>query len=320
MGSLGDVDARHLSALVAVVEEGTFARAAATLGFTQSAVSQQIAQLERAAGVSVFDRQPGPRPVRLTPAGRSVLAFARRSLAAVAEMDGELDRLRRGVTGRLVIGTFQSFSSEILPAIVGTMRRDAPEVDLVLVETDDVTVLRRDVLAGDTDLAFTIETDGDPMLRTELLGLDPFVVIAPVAEATGSTATPADLDGRVFVGQALHDTCQLMIDDRLAGIGVRPEYGFRFHDNGAVQSMVRSGMGWSVMPSLAVNHDDPGIVVLELDPPIAPRSVHIIRARDRTLPGAAERFVEIAREVSSRSLADPDVADDASVGAPGGVA
>jgi len=69
MITLHDVELRQLAALVAVVEEGTYARAAARVGFTQSAISQQIASLEKSAGITVFDRPKGPKPVELTPAG-----------------------------------------------------------------------------------------------------------------------------------------------------------------------------------------------------------------------------------------------------------
>ena len=69
MASLRDVDARNLAALLAVVDEGTFAKGAKALGFTQSAVSQQIAALEKAAGLPVFDRPKGPRAAELTAAG-----------------------------------------------------------------------------------------------------------------------------------------------------------------------------------------------------------------------------------------------------------
>ena len=80
---LRDLELRHLAALVAVADEGSFARAATALGFTQSAVSQQIAALEKVVGLPVFDRPKGPRPAELTPAGRLLLTHARRTLAGI---------------------------------------------------------------------------------------------------------------------------------------------------------------------------------------------------------------------------------------------
>ena len=79
------IELRHLAALDAVAETGTFGRAAARLGYTQSAVSQQISALEKAIGGAVFDRPGGPRPVRLTPLGKLVLGHAR-DLATVEDL------------------------------------------------------------------------------------------------------------------------------------------------------------------------------------------------------------------------------------------
>ena len=78
---LRDLELRHLAALDAVATEGTFGRAALRLGYTQSAVSQQIAALERLVGAALFDRPGGPRPVELTPLGDLLLEHALARLA-----------------------------------------------------------------------------------------------------------------------------------------------------------------------------------------------------------------------------------------------
>lgn len=306
--SLHDLEIRHLAALVAVADEGTFARAATALGYTQSAVSQQIAALEKAVGLPVFDRPRGPRPAELTPAGRLLLTHARRTLAGVDAAAEELDRLRRGVTGRLVIGTFQSVSSEILPGVVGRMRTEAPEVDIGLFETDDQSALVEGLLADELDLAFTVDVGDEDRISSELLGYDPFVVLVRAGEAPGAVATPADLSDHPLIGQPTGNVCQLLIDARLADAGIRPDYVFRSQDNGAVQGMVRSGMGRAIMPLLAIDPDDPGIEVLRLEPPIPPRTIQLSRRAGRSLPPAADRFAEIAREVGAEVLQPQPVA------------
>ncbi|MDE0801855.1 MAG: LysR family transcriptional regulator [Acidimicrobiales bacterium] len=304
MSALRDVDIRHLAALAAVVDEGSFAKAAAALGFTQSAVSQQIAALEKAAGLPVLDRPRGPKAAELTPAGELLLEYAREVLARVEEMDDELDRLRRGITGRLVIGTFQSVSGKLLPTIIGRMRAEVPDVDIRLFETDDQTALLRGVLDDELDLAFTVDPEGAGT-ESRFLGFDPFVVIAAAGELPGPTASHADLNGHPMIGQPADNVCQRLIDRRLDQAGVVPDYVFRSADNGAVQGMVRSGMGRSVAPYLAVDPDDPGIDVLELDPPVTPRSIHLTRRAGRTLPPAADTFADISAEIGADVL-QPD--------------
>jgi len=296
-----DLELRHLAALVAVADEGSFGRAAAALGYTQSAVSQQIAALERAAGLPLFDRPRGPRAAELTPAGQVLLAHARRTLAGLEAAADELDRLRRGVTGRLVIGTFQSVSAEILPAVVGRMRAEAPTVDIALFETDDQTALVDGLVADELDLAFTVDASDD-RLDHERLGEDPFVVLVRADDAPGPVATAADVSDHPLIGQPAGNLCQVLIEQGLRDAGIRPDYVFRSQDNGAVQGMVRSGLGRAIMPLLAVDAADPGIAVLPLDPPLPPRTIQLSRRAGRSLPPAADRFAGIARDVAAEVL------------------
>src|SRR5918992_3496664 len=108
-----EVELRHLAALAAVADEGSFGRAASRLGYTQSTVSQQIAALERAVGGPVFDRPGGPRPVRLTPLGSVVLERGRDVLAKADQLSTAIDRFKAG-DGRIDIATFPSVSNVIL--------------------------------------------------------------------------------------------------------------------------------------------------------------------------------------------------------------
>ncbi len=116
--SFADLDLRHLRALMAVAEEGSFIDAAYRLGVSQAAVSQQIAGLERAVGQRAFDRPGGPRPVTLTPAGRALLAHAEQVMATLEAAERELGDLASGTGGRLTIGTYQSVSVQLLPDVV----------------------------------------------------------------------------------------------------------------------------------------------------------------------------------------------------------
>ena len=308
MPNMRNANPGQLAALVAVVEHGTFAAAGDALGFTQSAVSQQIAQLERACGTPVFDRPKGPRPAELTQVGLTVVEFARRSLDRIDQMDDRLQSMERGISGRLTVGTFQSASAELLPNIVAQMRRELPEVDVRLDETDDLDELVRDVLQDETDLAFTVDITEDPRLEIEVLGRDRFVVLAPADQTelavtvAGPVVTAEELNRSTLIGQPDSHTGQRMIDERLISAGIRPDFAFRFQNNAAVQSMVRSGMGLAVMPSLAIDANDPGTRVLEIEPRLAPRVIQLIRRTGRTLLPAAHQFAAIAHSSSAQLL------------------
>src|SRR4051795_8285536 len=109
------VELRHFAALQAVATEGSFGRAAHRLGYTQSAVSQQIAALERIVGEQLVERPGGPRPVSLTEAGQLLLRHAESIVARMQAAQADLHALRAGEAGTLRIGTFQSAGARVLP-------------------------------------------------------------------------------------------------------------------------------------------------------------------------------------------------------------
>src|SRR5438270_6018787 len=112
------VEARHLAALQAVAEESSFSRAAERLGYAQSAVSQQIAALEKVVGLRLVERPGGPRPVSLTEAGRVLSHHADHIQARLGAARADLDALAAGVAGTVRVGTFQSAGARILPAVL----------------------------------------------------------------------------------------------------------------------------------------------------------------------------------------------------------
>ena len=144
---LRDVEIRQLRALAAVAEEGSFGRAAERLGFTQSAISQQIAGLERAVGDKVFDRPGGPKRVELTPIGSVLLDYARSLLGELQVAEDRLRSLRAGEVGRLVVGSFQSVSVNVLPEVVGHLRKERPGLTVRCIEDDENDLLIARLLA-----------------------------------------------------------------------------------------------------------------------------------------------------------------------------
>jgi len=302
MSGLRAIDVRQLTTLVAVAEEGSFGRAAAALGFSQAAVSQQVAALEKVVGMKLFDRPGGPRAAVLTPAGRLLLEHAHAVLARLDQAGRQLADLAAGLGGRLDVGTFQSASVALLPAVVAQLRREAPEVDIVLHETDVNDDLLRGLLSGELDVAFVLGPLEDPRVDVTHLCDDPFVAVTPAdgctLSSTGKTGAMrlAGLDGFPVIGQNADDSCQVLIDDGLKARGVTPRYVFRSNDNAAIQAMVTAGMGAAVMPLLAVDHDDPTVHIHALRPPLEPREICVAVRSDRTQAPAALRLVELARE------------------------
>src|SRR2546428_12904389 len=124
------LELRHLIALKAVSDEGSFGRAAKSLGYTQSAISQQIATLERIVGEHLIDRPGGPRPVSLTEAGSLLLKHAEAITARLQAAQADLSALRAGDTRPLRVGTYQSGGAKGPPPLVREDPARGPRVDI----------------------------------------------------------------------------------------------------------------------------------------------------------------------------------------------
>jgi molybdate transport repressor ModE-like protein len=128
------VEVRHFAALDAVAREGSFGRAADRLGYTQSAVSQQIATLEKIVGETLVERPGGPRAVSLTEAGKLLLRHAEAIVARLDAAKADISALRAGETGTLRIGTYQSVGARVLPGVMRRFMADWPGIELGLSE------------------------------------------------------------------------------------------------------------------------------------------------------------------------------------------
>ncbi|MET8076873.1 LysR family transcriptional regulator [Streptomyces sp. NPDC005303] len=297
---MSNIELRHLAAMAAIAEEGTFGRAAARLGYTQSTVSQQIAALERSVGGPVFDRPGGPKPVRLTPLGSVVLDHGRAVLAKAEALADAVDRFRAG-DGRIDIGTFQSVSNVILPSLVRRLRDEHPGCDIRLSEEEP-----EQPRIGDLDLLFYDgRVDGD-VERRKLLD-DPYLLVAATGTFPEGPVSPARLDGAPMVAWPL--TCdQPLMEQAVARSGARPQIVFRTAVNDTLLSMVRAGLGSALLPWLAVRGadvaSDDRLRVHALRPSLPSREIYLHWQAGRIHSPLAARAVEIAVEVAA-GLAPP---------------
>jgi DNA-binding transcriptional LysR family regulator len=173
------IDVRRLRLLLELTRRGTITAVADALAYTPSAVSQQLAALEREAGVPLLERTG--RRVTLTPAGGVLARYAESVLAVLEEASAALAATRDSLHGPLRIGAFPTAARTILPAALVALGRDHPAVELMVTELDPVAV--PDALrAGTLDVALTftydyVPTPPDPALDTEPL-LDETVFLA----------------------------------------------------------------------------------------------------------------------------------------------
>jgi DNA-binding transcriptional LysR family regulator len=254
-------------------------------------VSQQIAALERTVGGPVFDRPGGPRAVRLTPLGQIVLHRGRQLLRGADDLTNAVERFQAG-DGRIDIGTVQSVSTVILPALVSRLRDEYPDCVVKLSEGEP-----EDPRIGDLDLLFYDGLVDDDVESAKLLD-DPYVLVARPGDFGDGPVPLAELKGRPMV--AWPATCDQPVMERaLRSSGAQPRIVFRSANNETLLSMVRIGLGCAVLPRLAVAgvEGDAHLQVHPLDP--APwREIHLHWPSGRSLSPLATRAIELACEIA----------------------
>lgn len=303
-------EVRHFAALQAIAAEGSFRGAAVRLGYTQSAVSQQIAALERIVGQRLINRPGGPRPISLTEAGLVVLRHAEAILARIHAAQADLNALSAGVGSVLRVGTYQSVGSSVLPAVMREFVSAWPDLDIRLTETSNDDDLLPAIEQGELDVAFGVYPLPDGPFESAELMSDPYVLVvqadSPLAIA-GRPPSLGDIARLPLIGfRYCRSTAR--VEESLGAQGLRPNYIFRSEDNGTVQGLVAAGMGVALVPRLTVEAADPRIAIVDLEGWIPPRRIAIVWHRDRYSSPAARAFIETAQRVCERlSTGNPDV-------------
>lgn len=287
------MEVRHLRAFMAVAREQSFSRAADELGYTQSAVSQQLLALERIVGASLFTRAPGGRrPVQLTQSGQALLPHARALLARALAARADLATVCLGELSTIRIATIQSFAVRILPEILACFRADHPTVHVAVQEATSIVQLADAVESAEVDIGFAAApTRAGPFSILELL-TDPYVLAFCVDQPVRSLR---ELHGRRIYGVSGCDS-DLLIEQRLLADGIVPTSSERFADNVLIQALVAAGEGVAVVPLLTIDPTDARIAV-EPVPELPPRRVAATIHTDRRLPYPATSFIDVARRV-----------------------
>ena len=301
------VELRHLAALEAVSREGSFGRAATALGYTQSAVSQQIATLERIVDEKLVDRPGGPKAVSLTEAGRLLLRHAEAIVARIAAAQADLTALRDGEAGTLRVGIYQSIGQRILPELMRRFAASWPLVDVALTESASDEELLELVERGELDLTFAdLPLTEGPFEFVELLR-DPWLLVVPADSPLADRPTPLPLREIANLDLIGFRQCRSMT--QIEAALRRPiEFVFRSDHNGTVQGLVGAGVGAALLPSLAVDPNDEATRQIELGANVPPRLIAVAWHRDRHKSPAARAFTELATAVCAELDAELQLA------------
>ncbi|NMO19654.1 LysR family transcriptional regulator [Pyxidicoccus fallax] len=292
---------RQLQYFVAVAEALSFRKAAERCHVSQPSLSAQIAQLEGALGVQLFERDR--RRVLLTPVGLELVERARRLLVEVDALTEAAKRAGDPLSGTLRLGVIPTVSPYLLPAVAPTLRKRFPRLTVRWLE-DKTEVLVRDLDRGALDAALVaLEAEvGD--VESAVLAEDPFFLVTPRDHPLGQKkgeATPAELrgqdvllldEGHCFRTQAL----------ALCSRARAHELEFRATSLPTLTQMIASGAGISLLPALAVATEvkRSDLKVRPFAEPVPKRTLALVWRKRSPFTGALKEVAGAMREAWPR--------------------
>lgn len=294
----------QLRLFLAVVDHRTVAAAAAALGYTPSAVSQQLGGLEQACGVPVFERVG--RGLRLSDAGRVLVDHARAmidaaesALAAVARVDGAVEGLVR-------LAAYESVASTLVRPLLSTVRERHPGLEVHIRQMDPDDSLPA-LVRGDIDLAFTVDYPHAAVAPTPGLHLwnithDRFHLVVPDDDPLGpGPVSLTDLADRPFVSSPPGMSCGECVLAACRAAGFEPRISHALDDYPTSLQLVAAGKGVALVPDLGLVRTPPGVRILALREPVTRNVQLAVRAAGATRPAyeaVRDALVAAAAELS----------------------
>ena len=293
------LDVQRLRVFRAVVASGTVQAAATHLGYSPSAVSQQITALQRETGLALFEKSG--RGIAPTAAGRLLAARSEEVMDSLSRLGGLVDDLRDGRTGNLSIGTFASAGETWIPLVARTLISEFPDVMLTLGLNEYPGTAKQ---GYDIDLR-TEDPDDEPTTlpgyRRHVLVEEPYALILADDHplAAGDEVAVAALAGQRWIDDDFQDTiCGRILAKAWRAAGFTPRYVARASDHHAAIAFAAAGVGLTAIPRLAVGVLPPGARALTIvDPTPTRRIVTFVREGSDANPAVA-RAVAVLHEVA----------------------
>jgi molybdate transport repressor ModE-like protein len=295
------LDVKRLRILREVAAQGSFSAAADALYLSQSAVSQQIATLEKEVGMQLLDRaRGGPK---LTDAGRVVVGHAEAAIARLDEAERELAAIAGLEGGELRLASFPSASATVLTEAVSVFHGRHPKVRLSIAEAEPELSLPR-LKGGELDLALSFDYPSVPgapdrdleltLLLTESMHLA-LPKKHPLAER--QVVPLAELSEERWLCGSRPSSCGEVVFRTCRDAGFEPQVGFESDDYHVMQGFVAAGLGFTLLPDLALPTLRSDLVVRATDPPAPQRRVWAATRSQGARSPATEEMLSILVEV-----------------------
>ena len=303
------LDVKQLRVLKEVAERGSFSAAAEALSYTQPAVSQQIAALEKRAGATLVDRTS--RGVRLTDAGRALVEHAEVVLSRLAAAEAELEAMASIRGGRVRLASFPTAGASLLPPAVALFTERYPEVELSFIEREPEEAAQM-LRAAELEVALVFEY-GDVNapdfqrfyegIELHPLVVDPMYLALPQGHpvARKPRVRLQDVKDETWIQESgNHSWCGRFHETACLAAGFKPKVGFRSDDYNVVQGLVAAGVGISLVPGLALTNVREDIVIRSLGRNAPARRIAAATLAGRYRSPATEAMLGILDEVAAR--------------------
>jgi DNA-binding transcriptional LysR family regulator len=288
----------HLLRLfTAVVQQGSFSKAAAFLVISQPAVSKAVQELERQVGGPLLDRSSSG--VTLTAAGQTLYRYAEQIFLTERAATLELARLRGVEAGRLALGASTTIGVYRLPPLLADFAERYPRVRLFLdIGTTNDIVAR--LLTSPLDLALVEAPVADDRLDVAPLWRDRLVVIAPPRHslARQSSVRLDEVLAQPFIGREPDSATRLMVERELQGRGISLPVHVEVASNEAIKQMVQVGLGLAVVSETTIAYElaTGRLVTLPVPELIIERSFSLLQVVKRPLSASGQAFLALLQE------------------------
>ncbi len=297
----------HLRTLHIVLRTGSFADAARELGYSSSAVSQQITALERKINMRLFERDG--QGVRATPTAHFIGERSLDALGRLQSLEEDIVQLREGSTGRLRLGSFPTASERILPMALSRFRKQQPDIEVRLDEGEEPELTPM-LVARELDVAIMYRYGLVPGryprgFRAIRLLVEDLLVLTPADHPFlgGSFEISIDqLERETWIAPRLGTPGAAMLNRLCANAGFTPDVAYRTNNFATTGGLVRAKMGIALVPALGSSSLE-GIVPLRLSDHGARRVVMAVRA-PATSEGSWRGLVDALREASAAVAED----------------
>lgn len=303
------LEVRHLVALAAVAQEGSFRRAAEALGYVQSAISGQIAHLERAAGVRLLDRASGTPVVELTDAGRLLLRHVDEILARLQAARADLDSLPDRAAGTVRVAGLEHFAADRVAQTLGLFRRRHPFARFSLVELETDAIALERLCAGELELLVCGSAPVTPSVRQIVLERDEYVLLAHAGSPVAARREPLSAAEIGALDPIIPATfaAEAGVRVRLAQLGIEPSRFVQPDSVATAQALVAGGVGAAIVPARLVDADETETVAIGLSHLLAPRAIVLAVSERRADAEVVQGFIAALRETGDASSAGAEL-------------